>query len=117
MCGICGYVGPEPRPVRSATEALRHRGPDRGAVWEGQLGGAAVGLGFRRLAVIDLSPLGDQPMAGAGETTRIVFNGEIYNFPALRAELVRLGHVFRSQGDTEVLLAGYDQWGDDVDDL
>jgi len=114
VCGICGYVGPEPRPVRNATEALRHRGPDRGAVWEGQLGDAAVGLGFRRLAVIDLSPLGDQPMVGAGETTRIVFNGEIYNFAALRAELVGLGHIFRSQGDTEVLLAGYLQWGDDV---
>jgi asparagine synthase (glutamine-hydrolysing) len=100
--------------VRRATEALRHRGPDEGAVWEGRLGDAAVGLGFRRLAVIDLSPLGDQPMAGPGDTTRIVFNGEIYNFPELRAELLRFGHTFRSQGDTEVLLAGYRQWGDDV---
>jgi asparagine synthase (glutamine-hydrolysing) len=114
MCGICGYVGVERRPLKAATDSLRHRGPDDHDLWEGQLGGYAVGLGHRRLSIIDLSPLGRQPMATADGQLRVVFNGEIYNFKELRGELEKLGHVFRSHSDTEVVLEGYRRWGDAV---
>src|SRR5262249_20041837 len=72
------------------------------------------GLGHARLSIIDLSSAGRQPMAGGTGRVQIVFNGEIYNFGELRDELARLGHSFRSRSDTEVILAGYRQWGIDV---
>ena len=72
---------------------------------------AAIGLGHRRLAIVDLSPLGLQPMATPDGRLRVVYNGEIYNFPKLRAELEGLGHRFASTSDTEVLLHGYREWG------
>lgn len=87
-------------------DLLAHRGPDGEGVWcDG-----AVGLGHRRLAIIDLSPLGRQPMATDDGAVTITFNGEIYNFQELRAELEGLGHRFRSHSDTEVILAAYRQW-------
>src|SRR6185503_19174390 len=73
-----------------------------------------LGLGFRRLAIIDLSPTGHQPMANEDSTLWIVFNGEIYNYPVLRKELVLAGHEFRSTSDTEVILHGYEEWGEGV---
>jgi asparagine synthase (glutamine-hydrolysing) len=112
MCGITGIVefegAPvEPQVVQRMTDVLSHRGPDdQGIHCE-----PGVGLGHRRLAIIDLSPCGHQPMATPDEMTWIVFNGEIYNFRALRAELEQHGHRFKSSSDTEVLLAGYRQWG------
>jgi asparagine synthase (glutamine-hydrolysing) len=90
---------------------MRHRGPDGCGEWWSADG--CVGLGHRRLAVIDLSPAGQQPMADSGGTLHIVFNGEIYNFHDLRAELVSRGHAFRSHSDTEVILAAYREWGTD----
>lgn len=109
MCGIAGKLlfdaGARVDPVvlTRMTDAIRHRGPDDGGVWtEGP-----VGLGSRRLAVIDLSPRGHQPMASADGSLQVVFNGEIYNFRELRAELERDGWPFRSDTDTEVLLAAY----------
>ena len=118
MCGICGYLAKERLPLAASLLSLRHRGPDDRGLWEGELAGQAAGLGHARLAVIDLSPLGHQPMAtGAGEgDVRVVFNGEIYNFLELRRELEGLGHTFRSHSDTEALLLGYLQWGDGVVD-
>jgi asparagine synthase (glutamine-hydrolysing) len=89
------------------TDLIAHRGPDdSGYFVEGH-----VGLGFRRLSILDLAPSGHQPMASDDERHVIVFNGEIYNYIELRRELIALGHRFRSSGDTEVLLASYRQWG------
>jgi asparagine synthase (glutamine-hydrolysing) len=116
MCGICGqfnFVGGEPvdpAAIRRMAGTIVHRGPDD----EGVFIAGPLGLGFRRLAILDLSPAGHQPMSDDDGRTWIVFNGEIYNFPELRAELEGLGHRFRSHCDTEVIVRGYRQWGDDV---
>ena len=115
MCGIAGRVNfltgaPVDRGVvQDMCDLLAHRGPDGDGVWcEGP-----VGLGHRRLAIIDLSPLGRQPMATDDGTLTVTFNGEIYNFRELRSELEGIGHHFRSRSDTEVILAAYRQWGID----
>lgn len=113
MCGIVGIasvsVVPDRRALSAGTEALRHRGPDGAGEWWSSDG--RVGLGHRRLAIIDLSQAADQPMHDATGQLSIVFNGEIYNFADLRSELVALGHAFRTASDTEVILAAYRQWG------
>ncbi len=87
-----------------------HRGPDDSGVYCNA--DRRLGFGFRRLAIIDLSPSGHQPMSNEDGSLWIVFNGEIYNYPALRKELVRAGHEFRSASDTEVILHGYEEWGE-----
>ena len=113
MCGICGLanaadaVSPGLVPAMAAT--LEHRGPDDTGTWTSP--DRRVSLGHRRLSVIDLSPGGHQPMADAGGRLQIIFNGEIYNYLELKEELGALGHRFRTQSDTEVLLAAYRQWG------
>jgi len=112
MCGICGIAGPgevDPDRVRAMADALRHRGPDG----EGLLaldGGRTV-LGHRRLRILDLSDAGAQPMRYRERFT-IVYNGEVYNYLGLREELRAKGHRFRSDTDTEVLLAAYAEWGE-----
>jgi asparagine synthase (glutamine-hydrolysing) len=113
MCGIVGVLSlngsADPSVVERMSCALRHRGPDaRGVHVAG-----AVGLGFRRLAILDLTPTGDQPMPSEDGRLVIVFNGEIFNYVELRRELQALGHRFKSTGDTEVLLHAYQQWGRD----
>lgn len=90
-------------------KALAHRGPDDAQVWVGS--GGNIMLAHRRLAIVDLSAEGCQPMASASGRYRIVFNGEIYNYPSLQASLAGAGHVFRGRSDTEVLLAAIDHWG------
>ena len=117
MCGIAGLWSPEPlagldEHLRASIATLRHRGPDGARVWSD----GRIGLAHARLAVIDLSPAADQPMSDESGAIHIVHNGEIYNFQALRHELITLGHGFASQGDAEVILAGYKQWGDHVID-
>lgn len=115
MCGITGlfnYTSNAPvdrDAVRRMAASIVHRGPDD----EGFHFDGALGLGFRRLSIIDLGG-GHQPMSDAAETVWVVFNGEIYNYKELRAELSAHGHVFRTQSDTEVLVHGYKQWGTDV---
>jgi asparagine synthase (glutamine-hydrolysing) len=89
--------------------AIRHRGPDDVGTWEDAAAGVA--LGHRRLSILDLSSLGHQPMRSACGRYVTSFNGEIYNFRALREELERRGHSFRGHSDTEVMLAGLSQWG------
>lgn len=92
-------------------EAMSHRGPDDAGEWWSEDG--RVGFGFRRLAILDLTPAGHQPMQDVGGELCIVFNGEIYNFADLRKQLVGKGHRFRSRTDTEVILAAYREWGTD----
>jgi asparagine synthase (glutamine-hydrolysing) len=115
MCGIAGVASPtEPVSVELLTsmrDTLRHRGPDDAGLWSAP--DSSVVLAHRRLAIIDLSPAGHQPMADASERLQIVFNGEIYNYLELRAELSGKGHHFCSASDTEVILAAYREWGTD----
>lgn len=115
MCGICGVLSFDlTRPIgesllRRMAGALAHRGPDDEGVWAGP----GIGLGNRRLAIIDLSPQGHQPMANEDETVWITFNGEAYNFRELRPALEAAGHRFRSRTDTEVALHLYEDRGPD----
>jgi asparagine synthase (glutamine-hydrolysing) len=115
MCGVCGLVllknggTPDIRVLQRMCAAITHRGPDD----EGQIVLGPAGLGMRRLSIIDLKT-GHQPLANEDESLWIVFNGEIYNFRELRAELVRLGHRFRTQSDTEVIVHGFESWGEAV---
>lgn len=113
MCGIAGIFHLNGEPVspvvlRRMTDAIAHRGPDG----EGFYTDSFVGLGHRRLAIIDLSPAGHQPMITADGRFGLTYNGEIYNFQELRAELESLGHQFRSRTDSEVVLNSYAQWGE-----
>jgi len=111
MCGIVGYIGKSEQSTRIplALECLRRRGPDASGVWSS--GDGQVYFGHTRLAIIDLSEAGAQPMHDEGTGNVIVFNGEIYNHPELRRELVGLGIAFRGHSDTETLLRGYGVWG------
>jgi asparagine synthase (glutamine-hydrolysing) len=115
MCGICGQIklaSDEPadrETIRRMARTMYHRGPDD----EGYFFDRSLGFGFRRLSIIDLSG-GHQPMADAAESVWVVFNGEIYNYRELRAELEGWGHKFRTSSDTEVIIHGYKHWGNDV---
>src|SRR6266498_399276 len=115
MCGIAGQFNfQRGEPVERETivqmaRSIAHRGPDD----EGFFIAGPVGLGFRRLSIIDLAS-GHQPMSDAEETVWIIFNGEIYNYKELRGELQSKGHQFRTNSDTEVIIHGYKEWGTDV---
>ena len=119
MCGIFGLIGKRTldnnRALCAGTRALAHRGPDDEGIEllafpsDANMG---VGLGSRRLAILDLSPKGHQPMHDPATGNWLIFNGEIYNFQHIRGELQKLGHCFASSGDTEVLLRAYGQWGE-----
>jgi asparagine synthase (glutamine-hydrolysing) len=115
MCGITGQFNfirgepIEPETIRRMTATIVHRGPDD----EGYFVEGPLGLGFRRLSIIDLAG-GHQPMSDAEERVWVILNGEIYNFKELRAELERRGYVFRTRSDTEVIIHGYKEWGTDV---
>jgi len=115
MCGITGFLYTDNRPaeevfVRLMSEAVAHRGPDGKGEWtEG-----AVALGHRRLAIIDLTPAGKQPMISANNRFVISYNGEVYNYKQLRAELEAKGYWFHSNTDTEVVLNSFVEWGVDA---
>lgn len=109
MCGIVG-IQQRSRPVDRndlirMRDVMRHRGPDAEGIFESADGQTA--FGFRRLSIIDLSSAGDQPIVEPGRDTALVFNGEVFNFAALRAELIARGYSFRSHGDAEVVLKSY----------
>ena len=106
MCGISGFNWPDKEVIGRMNEALRHRGPDG----EGTYMDNHVSLGHRRLAIIDLSEKGKQPMSNEDESIWLVFNGEIYNFKELRTELEQKGHLFRSRTDSEVIIHAYEEW-------
>ncbi len=113
MCGICGGfdlkgASVAPELITRMSSVLGHRGPDG----DGFYVSGRVGLGHRRLSIIDIAG-GVQPMTNEDDTLRIVFNGEIYNFVELRQELQAAGHTFKTRSDTEVILHGYEQWGAD----
>src|SRR5215472_13538232 len=115
MCGIAGKVNfdrgepVEREMIVHMARSIAHRGPDD----EGFFISGPIGLGFRRLSIIDLAG-GHQPMSDKEETVWIIFNGEIYNYKELRAELRNKGHQFRTNSDTEVIVYGYKEWGTDV---
>ena len=114
MCGIAGVLERTGGSVdldvlQSMAATLAHRGPDE----EGLHRDGPVGLAFRRLSIIDLAG-GHQPMSDQAGQVWVMLNGEIYNFVELRAELVALGHRFRTRSDTECIVHGYLEWGDDV---
>ncbi|MBI5210952.1 MAG: asparagine synthase (glutamine-hydrolyzing) [Elusimicrobia bacterium] len=119
MCGIAGIArfdspgpleGPDRDVLGRMTDILTHRGPDDRGTWLD--GGCGLGLGHRRLSILDLSPAGRQPMASGDGAAQIVYNGEIYNYLEVRRELEALGERFRSGTDTEVILAAYLRWGE-----
>lgn len=130
MCGITGVVNingkvVDPRKLKGMTDTLSHRGPDEEGFyinsfidqagnpkWHHSKGAGNVGLGHRRLSIIDLST-GQQPMANEDGTVWVVFNGEIYNFQEVRSELLALGHLFKTNSDTEIIIHGYEQWGEE----
>lgn len=113
MCGIIGRASQlqvdDHRWIRAGLGLMSHRGPDDSGEWSSTDG--RVALGHRRLSIVDLSPAGHQPMLDSSGDLCIVFNGEIYNFNELRAELLLKGHGFRSDSDTEVILSAYREWG------
>jgi asparagine synthase (glutamine-hydrolysing) len=111
MCGIAGFSGRfDPAAIEAGLSAIRHRGPDDFGVFLDPQ--SAIGLGHVRLSIIELSSLGHQPMEALGGAVQLVFNGEIYNYRELRAELESRGHVFRGSSDTEVLLRLYVEEGE-----
>ncbi|MCS7071778.1 MAG: asparagine synthetase B, partial [Anaerolinea sp.] len=116
MCGIAGVIlkSNDTRfdltaRLRAMAQAMHHRGPDDEGIYVSADG--RIGLANRRLAIRDLSPSGHMPMLNTAQDVIITYNGEIYNADDLRSELQALGHCFRSSGDTEVILRGYEQWG------
>jgi len=114
MCGIAGIYNFNGELVsleliKQMCDIMAHRGPDD----EGQYIDGNLGLGHRRLSIIDLSAAGHQPMSNVSGTVIITYNGEIYNFRELRWELESYGHIFRSKTDVEVIIHAYEQWGED----
>ena len=115
MCGIAGlvYLNEEkvsPILLKKMTNSLVHRGPDGEGYWIEN----NIGIGHRRLSIIDLSDQGFQPMQSQDQRYIISYNGEIYNYLEIRNELIQLGYKFKSQTDTEVVLYSYIEWGNDA---
>ena len=113
MCGILGYSGEfNANALKAGMRSIDHRGPDDNGVFLNDTGN--IGLAHTRLSILDLSPLGHQPMLSSDGHVVLVFNGEIYNFKELRKELEDRGHVFRGHSDTEVLLNLYLDQGEEM---
>ena len=117
MCGIFAWILASSRRqdrelLVRLTDLMSHRGPDGAGYWLGDSadGHHQIGLGHRRLSIIDIGG-GAQPMWSADQSIAVTFNGEIYNYIELRDELIKLGHVFRTTSDTEVLIEAYRAWG------
>lgn len=116
MCGFAGFIDALPvdnkkKIIKDMSDAIKHRGPDG----EGFFTDDSIAMGFRRLSIIDLS-LSNQPLFNEDKTLAINFNGEIYNYQELREELIKKGHVFNTNGDTETILHGYEEYGEGIVD-
>lgn len=114
MCGIWGIAtneAIEPSLLQKTGNILRHRGPDDGGIWLSKNG--HIGLGHRRLSIIDLSTKAHQPMSNEDDSIWITYNGEIYNFKEIRVVLEKKGHIFKSHSDTEVIIHAYEEWGEE----
>lgn len=110
MCGICGFNWKDEALVTKMNDQLIHRGPDQSGVYCAD----GISLGHRRLSIIDLSEHGRQPMTNEDRSIWLVFNGEIYNFPELRPQLIAKGHRFISDSDSEVIIHAYEEYGVDA---
>ncbi|MDE7302272.1 MAG: asparagine synthetase B, partial [Oscillospiraceae bacterium] len=111
MCGFVGFTNTQNdsnKIVEAMMEKIRHRGPDSG----GKHVDGDIALGFRRLSIIDITASGDQPMYNEDKTKILLFNGEIYNYQSIREELIAAGHKFNSNADSEVVLHGYEEYGE-----
>ncbi|MCP5160714.1 MAG: amidotransferase 1, exosortase A system-associated [Hahellaceae bacterium] len=114
MCGIAGIFNLNGKGqidldlLNAMNQAQFHRGPDEGGVWVDE----GIGLAHRRLSIIDLSSAGRQPMSNEDGSVMVVFNGEIFDFQAIREELIKAGHIFKSHSDTEVIVHGWEEWGE-----
>ena len=109
MCGVCGFTGEilnRDEVLKNMTKVITHRGPDSSGFYTDD----AVSMGFRRLSIIDIAQTGDQPIYNEDHTLVLTFNGEIYNYKDLRAELLEKGHVFTTNTDSEVLIHGFEEW-------
>lgn len=110
MCGFCGFINKkEKNPIKEMTDMIIHRGPDD----EGYYTDEDIAMGFRRLSIIDLEG-GKQPMSNETNNIIITYNGEIYNFKSLREELIKKGHLFKTNSDTEVILHGYEEFKEEI---
>lgn len=120
MCGIAGFIDWQARTsadrlnklAQNMGDSLRHRGPDDGGIWSDAAAG--IGLAQRRLSIVDLSPMGHQPMISATGRFVMVYNGEVYNFIEMRRELEAQGHTFRGHSDTEIILEACEHWGIEI---
>ena len=113
MCGIVGFtnkIDDASAVLEKMMDRIRHRGPDSG----GQYVDDDIAMGFRRLSIIDLSDTGSQPIFNEDKSMVLTFNGEIYNFKELREQLVSAGHSFYTNTDSEVLIHGYEEWGENL---
>ncbi len=113
MCGFVGFTNTKNnsnRIIEDMMEKIRHRGPDSG----GKYTDGDIALGFRRLSIIDITQSGDQPIYNEDRTKVLLFNGEIYNFQDIREKLIAKGHIFTTKTDSEVLLHGYEEYGEDL---
>src|SRR4030095_2551943 len=114
MCGIAGIVSHDPEPhIAAMLETIEHRGRDDDGVWtsEPSQSRQRISLGHRMLSIIDTSAAGHQPMFSADGRYAITYNGELYNYRELRQQLKAKGHNFKTECDTEVLLAAFSEWG------
>ncbi|MBR3971681.1 MAG: asparagine synthase (glutamine-hydrolyzing) [Ruminococcus sp.] len=112
MCGICGFTGQlvdRSKTIKKMADVITHRGPDSSGFYEDD----KISMGFRRLSIIDVDA-GHQPIYNEDKTLVLTFNGEIYNYKELREELKSAGHIFYTETDSEVLIHGYEQWGEDL---
>ena len=110
MCGICGFTGKKAEgteTLKKMTDVITHRGPDSAGFYSDD----HISMGFRRLSIIDLDK-GHQPIFNEDKTMVLTFNGEIYNYRELRSELLTLGHTFSTESDSEVLIHGFEEWGE-----
>src|SRR5215470_5683893 len=119
MCGLAGFFGntgtEQARQfVAKMLEAQKHRGPDAAGIWCADFGGINVGLGLTRLKILDLSDAANQPMVSENGRYVLVYNGELYNYVELRDELAASGVLFRTEGDTEVVLQALIRWGSEA---